>query len=144
MKTRRRVGRDEGETLLELLVSITILGVCVVAIASGIAVNVRISAIHRSQATASDWLHNSAESLQSQYTTCTPGSPMSYALKLSSPSGYVTPPTAPVKFWDQANSTFDLPNCPASDPGLQQVKITLTSAGGQVAESLIVVLRSPS
>ena len=57
MNARHRVEGERGETLLELLVSITILGVCVVAIASGIAVSVRISAIHRSQATASDWLH---------------------------------------------------------------------------------------
>jgi Tfp pilus assembly protein PilV len=144
MRARRRVEGERGETLLELLVSITILGVCVVAIASGIAVSVRISAIHRTQATASDWLHNSAESLQSQYTACTPGSPMSYASKLSPPSGYLSPATAPVMFWNKSSGTFDLPNCPASDPGLQQVQITLTSAGGQVAETLTVVLRSPS
>jgi prepilin-type N-terminal cleavage/methylation domain-containing protein len=144
MPRRHPIDADRGDTLLELLVAITILGVCVVAIASGIAGSVRISAIHRSQATAGDWLHLSAEYLQSQYMPCTAGSPMSYASKLSPPLGYVSPATAPVMFWDDANGTFDLSNCPVADPGLQQVHLTLTSTGGQVAESLTVVLRSQS
>ncbi len=140
MFRRGQIRGERGETLLELLVSITILGVCVAAIGSGIAMSVKVSAIHRSQATASEWLHDAAESLESQYTACT----SSYVSKLpSTPTSYNTP-SAPVRFWDTANGTFDLGTCPSPDPGLQQVKISLTSTGGQVTESLTVILRSPS
>jgi type II secretory pathway pseudopilin PulG len=52
MKTPRRVGGDRGESLLELIVAILILGTCVVAIGTGIALSIKISDVHRGQAIA--------------------------------------------------------------------------------------------
>lgn len=136
--SEKRTRDDRGETLLELIVSITILGVCVVAIGAGIALSIKLSAIHRAQATADAFLHNYAESLQNSYTACAGGTPPNYAASLAQPSGF-NPPTASVMSW---NGTRFVPGCLASDPGLQEVTLRLDSADGFVSESVTTVLRS--
>jgi hypothetical protein len=129
---------DVGETLLELVVTIAILGVCVVGIGAGIALSVKISAIHRDQATADAFLHNYAESLQTSYTPC--AAPTTYTSGLPAPSGFTTP-SAAVSFWN-GTGFASLPSCtPASDPGLQQVTLSLNSSDGFTTESLVVILR---
>jgi prepilin-type N-terminal cleavage/methylation domain-containing protein len=52
--TPRRLPRDSssGETLVELLVAMSILGVAVVALVSGIGTSVLVSDVHRKEATA--------------------------------------------------------------------------------------------
>ncbi|HEY3716594.1 MAG TPA: type II secretion system protein [Jatrophihabitantaceae bacterium] len=140
---RQRMSDDSGETLLELIVSIAILGVCVVAIGAGIALSVKTSAIHRDQTNASAFLHNFAESIQSSYTSCAGATPPNYATALAPPSGF-NPPTAAVRFWDAAAAQFSSATCPGTDPGLQQVTLTLTSTNGYVSESLVTVVRKMS
>lgn len=145
MRHRREASDDQGETLLELIVSIAILGICVIAVGSGIALSIRISAVHRSQATASALLHNYAESLQARYAPCSGATPPNYVslASLPTPTGFVAP-TATVRFWDPTSTSFAIAACPSSDPGLQQVTLNLTSSGGSVSESLVVVLRTAS
>jgi Tfp pilus assembly protein PilE len=141
---RPRFTRDErGETLLELLVAITILGVCVVAIGAGIVASIRIAQIHRYQAMADDALHNYAETLQTKYQLCAAGTSNYYASLLASPDSNFTNPTAAVASWSPASAQF-VAGCAAPDSGLQQVTLTLTSVNGYVAETLVVVLRSAS
>ncbi len=143
---RRSHARDDpeqGETLLELIIAIAILGVCVVAIGSGIALSVTISAIHRKQAVAQDSLHNYAELLQSSYTPCTSTTTPNYARSL----GQLTPPgfSAPsvvVDYWLPTQATFTDACPPGGDTGLQQVTLTLVSTAGNVSQSLIVDVRS--
>lgn len=130
---------DRGETLLELIVTIAILGVCVVGIGAGIALSVKISSIHRDQATADAFLHNYAESIQTSYSTC--ASSTTYTSGLPTPSGFAGP-TSSVKFWSGSAFTA-LPVCTAgADPGLQQVTLNLSSNDGFTSESLVVILRS--
>ena len=135
---------DRGETLLELVITIAILGVCVVGIGAGIALSIKISSIHRDQATADAFLHNYAETLQNSYTACTGGVAPNYVSigSLAAPSGFKTP-TAAVKFWNAAASpaSFSTASCPASDPGLQQVTLGLDSTDGFTSETLVVILR---
>lgn len=142
---RHRLRRDDrGETLLELVVTIAILGVCVVGIGAGIALSVKISSIHRDQATADAFLHNYAETLQNSYTPCSAGTTPDYVSigSLAPPSGFAAP-TATVKFWNPSGSpaSFSSASCPASDPGLQQVTLSLNSSDGFTTESLVVILR---
>ena len=138
-------GAERGETLLELIIAIAILGVCVVAIGSGIAVSITISAIHRNQATAQDSLHNYAELLQSSYTPCTATATPNYVGSLAqlTPPGFATP-TAVVDYWVPASGSFTHACPPGGDTGLQQVTLKLVSTAGNVSESLVVDLRSLS
>jgi Tfp pilus assembly protein PilE len=135
---RRPRHDDRGETLLELVITIAILGVCVVGIGAGIALSVKISSIHRNQATADAFLHNYAESIQTGYTAC--ASPSTYTSGLPTPNGFAGP-TSSVKFWDGTSFTTLSPCTPASDPGLQQVTLSLNSTDGFTSESLVVILR---
>jgi type II secretory pathway pseudopilin PulG len=142
---RGRDDRDRGETLLELIIAIAILGVCVVAIGSGIAMSITISAVHRNQATAQDSLHNYAETLQSSYVPCTASTAPNYAqtLKQLAPSNWPAP-TVVVEYWLPTTAVFS-PTCPAGgDTGLQQVALTQSDASGKVSQSLVVDLRNSS
>jgi type II secretory pathway pseudopilin PulG len=136
---------DRGETLLELIIAIAILGVCVVAIGSGIAMSITISALHRNQASAQDALHNYAETLQNSYVPCTTSTAPNYAqnLKQLAPSSWPGP-TVVVEYWIPTTATFS-PTCPpGGDAGLQQVALTQADASGRVSESLVVDLRNGS
>lgn len=140
MPNKPRASGEAGETLLELLVSITILGVAVIAIASGLAGTVMVSSLHRQQSDAQRALRNYAESLESgSYNPCTSTSAASYSL--GSTAGFVAP-TVTVTYWNNSTPGFQ-PSCPSGgDTGLQKVKISLQSADGRVADSVAVVLRS--
>jgi Tfp pilus assembly protein PilE len=139
VRARRRIDSESGETLLELVVAIAILGVCVVAIGSAIVLSIKMSAIHRAQATADDFLHNYAESLH--YSACSGGTPPNYVAlaSLPTPNGFATP-QATVKFWN--GTAFASSTCPGTDPGLQQVTLTLNSTDGFVSESLVTIVRN--
>lgn len=132
---------ERGETLLELVIAIMILGFCVIAIGSGIAVSVKISDINRSQSLASEFLHNYAEQIQSRtYQPCTAGSPNYVSGLTTPPNGDTWTISQPaVKYWN--GSAFAVA-CPAADPGLQQLTIRLQSGGGLVDESLVFTVRN--
>ena len=151
-KVRRRLSRDDGESLIELTMAIMILGVVVVAIGACIAFTVKASGIHRNQALADQYLHNYAEALQSNYKPCsgTPAATASAYINdlvsspIGSPSSFGAP-AASIAFWNNTSAKFGTSaTCPASDPGLQQLTLNLTSTDGHVNESLVVVVREPS
>ena len=86
------VRRDCGESLLELLVAVVIMGIAVVAIVGGLFSGVLMSDIHRKQTTAGSTLRDYAEAVEaavaaspSTYTAC--ATTATYA----SPSGFSTP-----------------------------------------------------
>jgi type II secretory pathway pseudopilin PulG len=137
--SRVRRGRGQrGETLLELLVAITILGVCVVAIGSGIALAVRVSALHRSQATAGAYARSYAEVVESAATTSYVNCASTYSVSgFSAPSGF-SAAVVGVKYW---NGTGFQVGCPSPDQGLQQVTVQVADA--RASEQLVVVVRKP-
>jgi type II secretory pathway pseudopilin PulG len=146
MKMRRRLEGDEGETLLELVVAITILGVCVVAVASGIALSVQVSDIHRKETTVSAYARSYAEAIEntvanSSWVGCA-ATPTTYrtpaGFSLPSNTIYAADVTG-VKFWN--GSTFGT-SC-ASDTGLQQLTLTVASTDTRASEQLVVVIRNP-
>jgi type II secretory pathway pseudopilin PulG len=133
MFSRRRVHSERGETLIELLIAITILGVCVVAIGASVAGAVLVSGLHRDQADAARILHNYAEQLQGTYSNCA----TSYSL--AQPPGFQVP-SLDIAYW---NGSGFQDNCPSPDQGLQRVTIGVTSVDGRVSDALTIVLRSP-
>jgi type II secretory pathway pseudopilin PulG len=138
--SKRQRGRDDGETLIEILISIAILGIVVVGLGAAIAFAVRASGIHRGQAQASQYLHNYAETLQSEYKPCAANPSAAYVADLAAlgtPTGF-SAPTVDVAAW---NGTSFNAGCSGPDLGLQRVTLTLTSTAGQGDESLVVVIR---
>ena len=157
MRTRKRPGsNDDGETLIELIIAVAIMGITVVAIVGGFATSILMSDIHRKQATAGAYLRNYAEALQGSYVSCSsPGTAPNYGATLAPPTGF-DPPTTTVRFWDNTSASFKFwdkksatfstgssLDCPATDPGLQQVTLTLPSTDLRASESLVVVVRKP-
>lgn len=149
MRASRRVGGEQGETLLELLVAITILGVSVVAIASGIALAVKTSGIHRSQASAGAYVRNYAEALEASvagggYVPC--AGTASYPA-YAPPAGY-SATLSKVEYWTGA--TWSPSGCAVAtdDHGLQRLTLVVSSSdsaslGHGASESLAVVVRKP-
>lgn len=144
MIRRCRAGGDSGETLLELIVSISILGVCVVAIASGMALSIKLSDTHRSQSVAGSDLHNYAESIEKYvaadgYANC--ASTGSYApgtVGFSASSGY----TASVINVGYLTGAAFSGSC-GTDSGAQQLTLQEKSTDNRAVESLVIVVRKP-
>src|SRR3954465_6657275 len=55
---------DRGETLLEILVALSIMGIAVAVIIGGIAASIRFTDIHRKQAAAGAYVRDFAENVE--------------------------------------------------------------------------------
>lgn len=129
--------RDErGETLVELIVSVAILGIAAVAILSGLLVSVKTSDQQRRESTSGAYVRSWAEAIQSTVDT---------ANALSNCAGYETI-FNDLKLENPALMPLS-PACTASTAnGIQRVKLTVTSSGDAAhaaSESLDVVIRTP-
>ncbi len=136
-------GSDHGESLIELIIGITVLGIVSISIGAGVTLSVLVSDQHRKQTTADYFLHNYAEAIQSaSYTTCTSGVAPNYVTiaGLATPTSFSAPSQTAIKFW---NGTAFVTGCPGTDLGLQQVTLKLTSTDGRASESIVVVVRKP-
>jgi Tfp pilus assembly protein PilV len=141
----RALGGDRGDTLIELVVAVTIMSVAVVAIVGGIGTSILMSGIHRQQATAGTVLRNYAEQIEKRvaatptaYTaSCSP----TYASDFVPPTGFTATITR-ARFWN--GSTFPATPCnSATDVGVQQVSLRVQNTDGRVALTLDLVLRNP-
>jgi type II secretory pathway pseudopilin PulG len=144
--SRRPPQRDRGETLIELLMTVLILGTAVVAVVGALAVAIRVSDVHRKQATAGAAVRAFAEALEqavaqapSGYQPC--GSEQQYEGLYTPPPGYLHDVDPVIRVWDGAG--FTAAATPCNDQGVQLVSLRVSTDGGQISESLDVVLRLP-
>jgi Tfp pilus assembly protein PilV len=135
---------DRGETLIELMVAVMIMSTAVIAIVGALALSIRVSDIHRKQATAGAAVRAFAEALETKvaetptgYHDATCATPANYAGMYAAPAGYTAEVMA-VKFW--SGSAF-VATCP--DIGVQLVSLRVASNDGRASETLDVVLRKP-
>lgn len=139
--TRSRTAvRDAGETLVELLVSITIMGIAVTAILGAVGLAASASSTHENLAQAQGLLRNWAERLT--YSTACPA----VINPFSTPTGYVTN-TATVAYWNPTSRTFSSGSgaC-TSTTGMYRVTLSITATGGQgagIPQTLDVTMRRP-
>lgn len=140
---------ESGTTLIELLVTIVIMGVAFVVIVGGIGTAIIGSDIQKNQAGADVVARSAAEDITAQpYQPCTATPAVTPAYAFTAPSGFdVT--TTPVSYWNSKNNKFQA-NCPdeaaGGDAGLQLVSITATSAPGTrrpSTETVELVKRRP-
>lgn len=139
---------EQGESLLELLIAVAIMGIAVVAIMAGLVTSVLISDVHRKQATAGTAVRDYAEAIQSSvaaehYVPCasaTSYKPDALVPVFSAPSGFTPSVVAgTVRYW---NGSSWQSSC-SSDLGLQQLTIQVASSDGRATERVDVVLRKP-
>ncbi len=147
------MARDDGESLIELIVAVAILGVAVVAIVAGLGTSVLMSDVHRKQATAGVAVRDYAEAVENVvvgggYVACASADGHDYAAPsgFAVPSGYsrsmvAGPGGQPLAYW---NGSGWQNTCPATgDTGLQQLTVQVASNDGRASERLVLVLRKP-
>ncbi|WP_112243950.1 type IV pilus modification PilV family protein [Kribbella monticola] len=145
MSGRHRVADERGETLVEMLLAVAIMGIAAVALMAGLTTSVLMSDIHRKQATAGTAVRDYAEALQKYVAdghyvdSC--ASPAPYALgSFTNPTGFQHSVVAgSIRYWD--GSTWQ-PTC-TTDKGLQKLTIQANSDDSRANEQLVVVLRKP-
>ena len=136
---------DRGETLIELVVAVAILGLAAVAILGALMTSIRTSVMHRSDASGGAYVRSFAEAIQTDvdthgYKTCA-NAPSGYASVAvpDLPAGYTKTVTA-VRSWN--GSTWG--TCTVD--GIQRLDLRVTTTGTpplQAEEKLTVVLRQP-
>jgi prepilin-type N-terminal cleavage/methylation domain-containing protein len=154
VRPSRDLRDEDGFSLAELLITIVLVSVTFVAILTGLMTTIRVSAVHRTEATTDAVARSAAEWVkdisQNPYrTTC--NGPAMYSLNgLATPTGYSATITQ-VEYWDgaapAATGTYDLSShigatCPAGvDKGLQRITIVAASSDGQATETVQVLKR---
>jgi type II secretory pathway pseudopilin PulG len=132
--------RDEaGVTLVEVLVTVIVLGVALLIFVGGIGTSVFASDQHRKEATTETVLRTYAEAVKAAAYDGTCGTSLSSATGGTAPTGFVKA-TPVVKAW---NGTVFVA-CPTADTkGLQLVTLGVSSVDNRVAERIDVVKRQP-
>lgn len=136
---------DRGETLIELVVAIAILGIASVAILGGLMMSIRTSVLHRNDASGGAYVRSFAEAIQtdvdaSGYRTCANAASGYAGVAVPDlPAGYARSVTS-VQSWNGAAWVA----CTAD--GVQRLDLKVTTPGAAplaAEEKLTVVLRRP-
>jgi hypothetical protein len=130
---------DAGETLLELVIAIAILGVAFVALLGGVLTAANLSGLHRIQADADTQLVSAVEQVKaSSYVgTCAAGAPL-YPVTLA--SGW-TMPTQTVTYWNGTGFGTSCYDNLSFGYRTQQIAVTVRSADARVSRSVTILKR---
>jgi prepilin-type N-terminal cleavage/methylation domain-containing protein len=137
---------SRGETLVELLVAMSILGVAVVALVSGIGTSVLVSDVHRKEATAGAVVRTYGEAIQAAVdasatgydTTCAGVSAYQSPAGFVAPSGFTAKVTA-ISYW---NGSAFVSTCSAG-VAVQKLSLLASSTDNRAKESLDLIIRLP-
>jgi Tfp pilus assembly protein PilV len=138
----RPVRTEAGTTLVEVLITVAILGIGVVGVVGALGTSIIGTDHHRKQAQAHTVLLSAVDAVKSQpYQACASSYAASTGVTL--PAGWTssTISVPSVTYWD--GSAFSSA-CPSPDSKLQLVKIQVASADGRATESVSVVKRNPA
>lgn len=147
----QRSGRDRGESLLEILMTVAIMGICFAALLAGLGVSVLTSGLHREQAYDGSYLRVLAERVEAQpFDSCSvapTGTDYSASVDGVVPPGAgFAPEIVSVEHWDGSGfSDTDFTGaCPASD-SLQRVEIRVLSPDPRAEDlqTFLVLKRMP-
>lgn len=144
-----RPASDDGFSLVEILLTIAIVGIAFAAILGGMVTSIVVSDLHRKQAVADALARSAAEAVKDHavaYVEC--AGPNAYRDALpAAPSGYAVSITD-VRYWDGAAPAIGAPyapafraSCPTSDQGMQLITVRARSSDGSAAETVEIVKR---
>ena len=143
----RRARGEGGETLIELLATIVIMGTAVIAVVAGIAVAITSSDANAKQVTALTVVRNYAEAIQAApYVPC--GTAASYApgaVAFTPPPNFTATVAGSVTYYDgtSASPAVFSGSCAAPDKGAQRMTVAATSSDGRADRKLEIVKRGP-
>lgn len=127
---------DGGYTLVELLLAVAVLGLGVLTVVGGMMTSILVSDLGRRSAEGQSAVRAYAEAVANDtYAACATTYPAS---GFSVPSGYTT--TLTVTYWDPSASSF-MTTCPATDAGLQRIRLTVSATDGRGSEALSIAKR---
>jgi len=135
---------DDGETLIELIIAVAIMGITVIAIIGGVGTAILMSDIHRKQATAGAYVRSYAEAVQTyegapgNFDASTSPGALQAAVDFAVPKGFAATVKSPVRCWTGA--AFGA--CLAGST-VQQITLNVASTDSRASESLVVVVRKP-
>ena len=138
--------------MIEVGLSVIILGIAAVALLESMATSTKLSDIHRKQANAAAYVRDYAEAVQNWVAApSSSANPTNYQVCASStayspgtvnyavPSGYTANESAAMTWngnaWGACSS--------ATDNGIQRVTLTISSNDGRASEHLDLILRRP-
>jgi type II secretory pathway pseudopilin PulG len=137
---RARLRLDQGESLIEIVLALAILGIAAVAITTGLLLSAKLSDVHRKQTTASAFVRNYAEFLEN---TVTGGGYVAGAgtYPAYSPGTGFTASVTKKQCW--SGSAWASPCTAGNDLGVQQLTLQVASTDTRASERLVVVVRKP-
>lgn len=142
---------ERGETLIEILVALIILGIAAVAILTGFQLAIKASDLQRKETTGGAYVRDFAEALETyvstsnaHYVACASASSYSPAtVGFAPPTGFSAAVTKVQSVSSSgALGTFASP-CGSSDTGVQAVTLSVSSADVSANEKLTVLIRKP-
>jgi len=149
MARHRRVAGDRGDTLLELVIAVAIMGVALVAVLGAVGTAIVMSDIHRKQATAGAAARGYAEAVG----TMVAGGGLATCAGLgayATPAGFTAPPgfalsVVDTRFWTGS----DWVGACSDDADMQRLTVQVrsddesTAEWRRVTETLTFVVRRP-
>jgi len=143
MLGRRGSAQDGGESLVELLVAVIIMGTAVVAVVGGLGTAIMMTDVHRKQAAVAAHVKIFAANLESaiaatptQYVDCaTPDSYPDYT-----PGSPYDAEVTQVLYWN--GSSFGA-SCAGGDAGVQLVRLRVWSTDGRADQTVDLIIRKP-
>lgn len=157
-KVHRRLAGDCGETLIEVIIAMLILGIVFVAILAGLGTSIATSLFHKKQATAQTIARDFGEYMQftASYHDC--GSAADYSTDVDNfKSAYALPdgshpltggsPTYAVSitglsYWDGNSAPAAFVGSCSTDKGAQRFTLNVTtSSGTRITDNVVEVLQ---
>ena len=138
---------ERGESLLEVLVAVSIATTAIVAVLGLLAASIVVSDRHRKEADAHVVLTAALDEVKRQpYEACTATSAPSYSLAgVELPAGWSVPEhvtVTQVAAWDGDASVLSFASCPRADTGLQRVTVRTISPDGNASSTADVLKRA--
>ena len=137
--------RDEGTSLIEVLLATAIMGIAVVVLISGLTTAVFSSGQHRQQASGGAYLRAAVEAVKAQgFVPCANAGSYPLSGVVTPDTGFDEPVITSVTHYTAAGGALtELPVCTASADELQVITIAVSSSDARTAESVSFSMRRP-